>query len=430
MLTPSFVSCIEPPLETHEVFTSNDLAREIQACASEEYTGQLDLVIKATKAQQWSLYFYQGGLVWGTSDLHPIRRWCRQLSLHCPQLVVDSVPKCWDYKSLTELVRRGQVQQGQMAAVLEGNITEILFDIHQRWERIRYRSELHLRYRPIPQNILDLIDSRLGSIPIDQAWQKAMQAWIDWQQAALIDHSPNLAPIVWKAEELRWQTSPLVYHNLITLADGNQTLRDLAVKLKQNLLPLTQSIMPYIRKGLIGLIEIGDINYSVKPVTATNSQPTHVAQRVTPFPAEATSPLIVSIDDSPIDSLAMGHILTHAGYRFINIQDPVKALPILLEHKPSLIFLDLIMPVINGYEICGQIRRVSAFKDIPVIILTSNDGIVDRVRAKMVGSSGFLAKPIDSEKVLATLHRYLPASTTAQAQKLPTTRAWVPNQQL
>jgi chemotaxis family two-component system response regulator PixG len=126
----------------------------------------------------------------------------------------------------------------------------------------------------------------------------------------------------------------------------------------------------------------------------------------------------------------MSQILTQAGYRCINVQDPVKALPILLEHKPGLIFLDLVMPVANGYEICGQIRRVSVFKDTPVIILTSNDGIVDRVRAKMVGSSGFLAKPIERSKVLAILQRYLPTPTPAPSQRLPTVRTWSPNQQV
>jgi chemotaxis family two-component system response regulator PixG len=89
----------------------------------------------------------------------------------------------------------------------------------------------------------------------------------------------------------------------------------------------------------------------------------------------------------------------------------VQALPLLLEHKPDLIFLDLVMPITNGYEICSQIRRISVFQDTPVIILTSNDGIVDRVRAKMVGSSGFLAKPIGREKVLTILHKYLAATT-------------------
>ncbi|KYC35821.1 hypothetical protein WA1_05865 [Scytonema hofmannii PCC 7110] len=128
---------------------------------------------------------------------------------------------------------------------------------------------------------------------------------------------------------------------------------------------------------------------------------------------ELKSPLIAYIDDSRSDSLKMAYILTKSGYRCINIQESVSALTTLLENKPSLIFLDLVMPIANGYEICAQIRRVSALNNTPVIILTSNDGIVDRVRAKMVGSSGFLAKPITTEKVLKIIQKYLPKSVNS-----------------
>ncbi|NEN96054.1 MAG: response regulator, partial [Moorea sp. SIO3I7] len=62
------------------------------------------------------------------------------------------------------------------------------------------------------------------------------------------------------------------------------------------------------------------------------------------------------------------------------------------------------------YEVCAQIRRVSVFQDTPVIMVTSNDGIVDRVRAKMVGSTDFLAKPITRSKVLTILQRHLGVS--------------------
>jgi len=79
----------------------------------------------------------------------------------------------------------------------------------------------------------------------------------------------------------------------------------------------------------------------------------------------------------------------------------------LLEQRLSLIFLDLVMPIANGYEICAQIRRTSIFKDMPVIIVTGNDGIVDRVRAKIVRSTDFLAKPIDTNKVLTILQKYI-----------------------
>jgi two-component system, chemotaxis family, response regulator PixG len=95
------------------------------------------------------------------------------------------------------------------------------------------------------------------------------------------------------------------------------------------------------------------------------------------------------------------------GYQYSNIPDPLQALPLLIEYKPKLIFLDLVMPIANGYEVCAQIRRISALKEIPVIIVTSNDGIADRVRARLVGASGFLGKPIQHKKVAKVIKKHL-----------------------
>lgn len=416
-------------MATQEVVTTAELAKQILACSEQGFTGQLDLAIKEPKSQRWSLYFRQGCLIWGADEIHPIRRLMRQLSMYCPQLAIDSnalaslctqrrlparvstisqeavEPQDGDYRFLVELVKQRKVRRSQMSAIIEGYITEMLFDIHQRWDRFRYRSALQLTYRPIPPDTLNLFDATLISIQVEPIWQQAIQAWQAWQQDALAEVSPNLAPAISKVEELRWQTSPKVYKNLITLVDGHQTFRDLAVKLKQNLLPLTVSIMPYIRKGLIEVLEVGDLNYAVKPTT--HPQPASFGSRGRPVQSQQTSPLVAYIDDSQLDCQMMNHILAQVGYRCILIQDPVQALPLLLEHKPDLIFLDLIMPITNGYEICSQVRRISVFQDTPVIILTSNDGIVDRVRAKMVGSTGFLAKPIGREKVLSILQKHL-----------------------
>jgi CheY-like chemotaxis protein len=93
--------------------------------------------------------------------------------------------------------------------------------------------------------------------------------------------------------------------------------------------------------------------------------------------------------------------------QFIGINDPLRAIAILLARKPELIFLDLVMPNANGYEICGQLRRLSIFKHTPIVILTGNDGIVDRVRAKMVGSTDFLGKPVNPDQVLSTILKYI-----------------------
>ena len=116
---------------------------------------------------------------------------------------------------------------------------------------------------------------------------------------------------------------------------------------------------------------------------------------------------IVYVDDSPLDSQMMAEIVQGEGYGYNSISEPLKALPMLLEIKPKLIFLDLVMPYTNGYEMCAQIRRASVFKKTPIIIGINNDSIIDRVRAKLVGASGFFSKPVKEDRVVNVLRKYL-----------------------
>lgn len=117
--------------------------------------------------------------------------------------------------------------------------------------------------------------------------------------------------------------------------------------------------------------------------------------------------VIAHIDDSSIEHKTMSSILEKLICDYVPITNPMLAVSSLLKIKPSLIFLDLNMPIVNGYEICTQLRRVDMFKDTPVVIVTGNDGFVDRVRAKMAGATDFISKPIDREKVVAILNKYL-----------------------
>jgi two-component system, chemotaxis family, response regulator PixG len=388
--TSSSTRLIEPTLATYGVNDIDDLTQHIQVCHQEQFTGRLDLSIQSNQNSQWSLFFQMGRLGWSTGEMHPIRRWNRQLFQRYPQLTLDSTQQganqlqCSDYDALIKLVRQKKVQPSYLAEIVVNTITEILFDIIQARHQLRHRLGMQVTYRQGAQHVLNSMSITFSTA---QIWEQVICTWDIWQQAGLASFSPNLAPVIWDTDELRQQASLLSYHNLTKLIDGNWTLRDLAIKLRQPLLPLTKSLMPYIYQRIMGLTQIGDISYFVEPMSG---------------------PLIAYIEDSRFDSAAMRHILAQAGYRFINIQDATQALPMLLEYKPNLIFLDLLMPIANGYEVCAQIRRVSAFKDTPIIILTSSDGIVDRVRAKLIGSSGFLAKPIDQEKVMSALQQYLP----------------------
>ena len=118
--------------------------------------------------------------------------------------------------------------------------------------------------------------------------------------------------------------------------------------------------------------------------------------------------LIACIEDSPQCLKVMEQILSPKGYQFISIQDSLRALPQIISSKPNLIFLDIGMPWLNGYEICSKLRQVSQLKNTPVIMLTAQDAFLDRARARIVGASGFIRKPINVSQVIKIVERFLP----------------------
>lgn len=399
-------------MAAYEISDIHELRMSLQACNQKQFTGRLDFEIKGIVGSQWSLFFRLGNLIGGASQVHSIRRWYRQIAHYCPQLVAQPAQpgmeqlQYFDQSALTGLVRQGKLSQAQMVAVVTGNLVEILFDMIQLAKQHRYQLATQLVYGQLPSDLAALMSVFIRP---EQVWEQAMQLWKVWQEAGLERWSPNWAPVIWDAEALQRQTSLFVYHNLTTLVNGDRTLRDLAVKLKQPLVSLSQSLIPYIRQGIMGLVEVRDF-HPVPNATAAASTIVESATAIHPTSVRSSSPLVAYIEDSRFDCITMSQILAQTGCRFINIQDPVQALPVLMEQKPNLIFLDLLMPVTNGYEVCAQIRRVSAFQQTPVIIVTSSDGIVDRVRAKLVGSSGFIAKPIEAARVQAILQNHLPLS--------------------
>ncbi|MGV0027295.1 response regulator [Phormidesmis priestleyi] len=389
--------------------SSNDTPSGLLGIQSRmHFTGRLDI---RTSGQQWSLYLYMGRLVWAGGGPHPKRRWQRYLTQHAqvsPTTLaivppMDNSQQCQDYHTLSMLVKRQQISPEQAVAIIRSTVAEVLFDIIQQEETkpITFKSDAE-----------DVLDTSLALLNAEQLLLEIQQNWNAWRTLGLADHSPNLAPVLRNAEQLQQYTSEKVYKTLVSFVDGRRTLRDLSVLMKQDLLQLTRVLVPLYRKGLVALTKISDL--STPGMSARSPRSTAHPSKIPASPVSGFSsllasdaPVIACIDDSFRECQLMEQILVDAGYQFVGIQDSIRALPTLIERKPRLIFLDLVMPIANGYEICAQIRRISLFKTTPVVILTSNDGIIDRVRAKMVGSSGFLAKPVDAEKVLAIAQRYL-----------------------
>jgi len=300
---------------------------------------------------------------------------------------------------------------------------EVLFDLLRQEELNKLQPGLFLSYSRYPNLPVVTIAPQI-SIEIESLLPEVKRKWEAWCEAGLKDCSPNLAPAIIHPQKLEQEVSPAAYHRLTNLMDGSRTLRDLAVKMGQDPLLLTQSLLCFVYKNTVKLVEISDLSSTIKSVTPiTDALSLPSLQVSTTSKSELQdSPTVAYIDDSPVDSQIMGQILIEAGYRYLSIRHPLQALQTLLDYKPKFIFLDLVMHIANGYEICSQLRRVSIFKKTPVVIVTGNDGLVDRVRAKLAGTSGFIAKPIDVAVVMTVLRRHdmLTTSTSSTTVDLQT----------
>ncbi|PMB41054.1 two-component system response regulator [Fischerella thermalis CCMEE 5319] len=116
---------------------------------------------------------------------------------------------------------------------------------------------------------------------------------------------------------------------------------------------------------------------------------------------------VACIDDSPTVLNSIRNFLDENTFSVVMINDPVKALMQILRSKPDLILLDVEMPNLDGYELCSLLRRHSAFKNTPIIMVTGRTGFIDRAKAKMVRSSGYLTKPFTQSDLLKMVFKHL-----------------------
>ena len=376
-------------------FTAPKQLKLLKSLQEAQISGKLTFT-DPIQGNEWHLYLYLGGIVYATGGIHPIRRWQRNLIANLPQIPfglsnlqeeltereADLSDNVWEYEQLSHWVEQQIItpQQGRNAVLFA--LGEIFFDLTQAKQvicRLDRDSTLSPQIELIePEEIISL----------------TQQIWQTWEETQVADRKPDLAPVILQPKELQEKTSISAYQSLCKLLNGNRTLRDLSVQLKTSPLQVVCSLLPYIQSGIFGLVAVPDL------LELLGSKGSNYEDK--------NKPLIACVDDSLMISHMMEQIISIAGYRFVAVNDPMEAVSTLIARKPDLIFLDIVMPKISGYDLCAQLRKHPQFAQTPIIFLTSNSGIVDRIRAKMVGSTDFLKKTVDADELLQKVVEYLP----------------------
>ena len=115
---------------------------------------------------------------------------------------------------------------------------------------------------------------------------------------------------------------------------------------------------------------------------------------------------VMVVDDSRTIRRTAETLLRKEGFEVITAMDGFEALGKIADYQPDLIFLDIMMPRLDGYQTCALIKHHRVFRETPVVMLSSRDGLFDRARGRVVGSDRHIAKPFTKEDLLAVIAEY------------------------
>ena len=418
-------------IETGEKLTNisfKDLIIQLKNIKSQSFSG--NLIVKVETHPTWIFSFRLGRLGWVDGGIEPISCWQRNLSLAQLTLpperlaeVNNPLKSSLDSNILAELLVSESIDRQQCAELVGRMTIENLFDVIQFSQHSGNRLSYKLTQTGAGNTQLNLV---LPLLEIEPILTRAIQTWQEWSNVGLAAYAPSLFAIVSPSLDMAQLTGNPNLHQTVVAIDGNRSLRSLAANSRQSPLNFTSTLLPLLRSGFINLSSQQKSRVSNSSLEASNQLSTGTSSQLStgtsnqlstgigrlPHEPTATVPgkqtaLIACIDDSILIYQSLEKILTDNEYRCYGVQDPLKIMPSLIRNKPDFIFLDLLMPITNGYEVCEQIRKTPSLKDIPVIILTGKDGLIDRMRSKMVGATGFLGKPVQAEAVLKMIDKYL-----------------------
>lgn len=184
-----------------------------------------------------------------------------------------------------------------------------------------------------------------------------------------------------------------VRQHLALYGNGKQSLQTIAEQTQTDALDLAKRYLSWSQKGWVQFrgVQSFEVNAGAESSSSSGVNP--------------DGPVVLSVDDSPVVQTMIKRAIGDR-YQVLLANNAVDALNILNTKDIAIMLLDVTMPDIDGLELCRTVRSISKFRDLPVIMLTAKDGLVDKVKGQFAGSTQYLTKPVDRDKLLAVIEKY------------------------
>lgn len=352
----------------------------LQNVLNKKVSGRLTLGESGEGGAFWRLHIGQGqlhyaGSVLGAHDRlrYLLHHYCSDLLPQLPdrleQSEYDWLQKAWQERGLSFNQLRSLLQYLSQDALIQIlSLPEASF---------QFDRNIGLSSILLSMSFKDLIHSGVKSIKTWQRLHSVLPSPL--QRVHFIQDSVLSRPAVDALQKLKTrsnQASPQ------TIFAQGRSLYDLAVTFNMKLVTLAHTLYPLLQGGVIEL----------RPYLRSG---------------ETQRPIVACIDDSATVQRSVKLILESVGYRVNSITQPLTALSSLGRDVPDLILLDINMPDMDGYSLCRLLRQCSALKEVPIIMLTGRDAILDKVRAKLLGASEYLTKPFEPQVLIDMISGYV-----------------------
>lgn len=371
---------------------SNRLSNTLTALSQKQATGKLLL---ENDEQEWQIYLFKGHLVYATGGLHKTRRWYRVTKQHCQNLRVNaslvSGEELWEYQLLQQALASDLITIEQAKGIITSSAYEVFFSLFSQ-------PVLKREWTPQkPQSKKTTSGLLLSPEEMQKLLSSAATLWEEWNDMGLSSVLPEQAPILKHSKILKKRVS---HESLLVLNkkfNGQNTLWDIVLKKPETWKALPRVLSHFLKQGWIEMKAVPDLPSPLEQLRLVYSA------------TKRHQPIIACLGGNNGDFLEK--ILAPVGYRVVKIIDPLEGISTLAKSKPDLIFMDLVIPEINGYSLCSFLHQTSRFREIPIAILTKQDDWITRLRAKMAGASEFVSKPTTSKKILAVVEKYLKSAS-------------------
>ena len=384
-------SLADYPPAPHSVMESsrspqaNNLYRVLQKLIANQGSGKLIIHNQADPSIHWRIYLGNGRIHYAGSEQGQFERLNYLLQRYLPDKnirVNQAIGN--DYQYLCELWASENFAFQEIRSILARLTQEALIQILSLPHPLCYFEETVGLDR-----LLLYLDLKQLMQPVGQEikyWLKLRNVIVSPFQRATVEDKAKILPTLLQLEQLNGNVLAQKFEELPNLLERELCLYELAQRLETSALNVGAILKNLVRNGAVKMTPYEQIQ-------------------------EDNRPIIACVDDSPSIQRVVKFSLEATGFRVVNIKEASSALTVLLHAKPALILMDINMPDIDGYQLCSICNKSEALKHIPIVMLTGRSGVLDRVKAKMHGSVGYICKPFQPQELVNIVRSFVPVSS-------------------